>query len=83
MYLWITYVDLPWFKEEYPGKFDICQTDYSIQGIFSLLWSQTWKNNIQANERLAKVKEKWSTIQFDVFVLSFIFYILMFETIMS
>ena len=28
--------------------------------------------NIQANERLAKVKEKWSTIKFDVFVLSFL-----------
>ena len=35
------------------------------------------KYNIQANERLTKVKEKWSTIRFDIFDLSFIFYILM------
>ena len=39
------------------------------------------KYNIQANERLTKVKEKWSTIRFDIFDLSFIFYILMSQTI--
>ena len=31
----------------------------------------TWKYNIQANEELRKVKEKWSTIKLDFSVLSF------------
>ena len=30
----------------------------------------TWKYNIQANEKLRKVKEKWSTIKLDFSVLS-------------
>ena len=38
--------------------------------IFSLFWIHARKYNIQANERLTKVKEKWSTIQFYVFDLS-------------
>ena len=47
---------------------------------FPLFWSHTLKYNIQANERLTKVKEKWETIKFDVFVLSFIFFVPMFQT---
>ena len=52
----------------------LCQTDYSIHSklrIFPLLCSC----NIQANKGLTKVQEKWSTIQFDVFDLSFIFFV--------
>ena len=41
----------------------------------------TWKYHIQANKRLIKVKEKWSTITFDVSVLSFIFFFPMYQTI--
>ena len=43
------------------GLFDICQTDYSIHRklrISPLFRSHTWKYNIQAIRRLAKVKEK-------------------------
>ena len=50
---------------------DICQTDYSIHSKlrnFPLFWSNTWKYITQANKRLTKVEEKWSTIQFHVFV---------------
>ena len=32
-------------------------------------------HKIQANERLTKIKEKWSTIKFDISDLSFIFFI--------
>ena len=39
---------------------------YSLQT--PQFWSHPWKYNIQANERLTKVKEKWSTIQFDVLI---------------
>ena len=62
------------------SKVDICQTDYSIHfklRIFLLFWSHTWKCNIQASKKLTKVKEKWSSIKFDVFILSFILFILM------
>ena len=45
------------------------------------LWSHTLKCNIQANERLTKVKAKLSTIWFDIFDLSFIFFIPMSQTI--
>ena len=38
---------------------------------FPLFWSYILKHNIQANEAMTKVKEKWSTIKFDFFVLSF------------
>ena len=58
------------------GKVDICRTNYNIYsklGIFSLLWSHTWKYNIQADKRLTKVKEKWSTIRFDIFLSFFHF----------
>ena len=41
--------------------------------IFSLFWSHTWKYKIQANEILTKIKEKWSTINFDISDLSFHF----------
>ena len=41
---------------------------YKISPVF---WSNTWKYNIEAKERLAKVKEKRSTIQFDIFALAF------------
>ena len=54
------------------GKVDICQTDYNIHSklrIFCLFWSHTWKYNIQADKRLTKVKEKRSTIQFDILIL--------------
>ena len=37
--------------------------------------------NIEANERLTKIKEKWSTIKFNVFVLSFTFFVPMSQTI--
>ena len=47
---------------------------------FPLFLSHTWKYNIQARERLTKVKEKWSTIQLDVFVVSFIFFAPMSQT---
>ena len=42
---------------------------YSIQANekLTLFWSDTWKYSIQANERSTKVKEKLSTIQFDIF----------------
>ena len=39
------------------------------------------KYDIQVNERLTKIKEKWSSIKFDVVVLSFIFFIPMSQTI--
>ena len=42
---------------------------------FPLFWRHSWKYNIQVNESLTKVKEEWSTIKFDVFLLSFIFFI--------
>ena len=32
------------------------------------------KNDIQANERLTKIKEQWSNIKFGVFVFPFIFF---------
>ena len=54
--------------------FDIFQTDYSIYSrlrIFPLFLCHTWKYNIQANGRLAKVKEKSSTIQSVFFFWSF------------
>ena len=63
---------------------DKCQTDYSIPSkstIFPLLWSQKWKCNNQANHGLTKGKEKWSTIQFDVFVLSFTFFFPVSQTV--
>ena len=41
---------------------------YSLQtNNFPLFWSHARKYNIQANEKLTKVKEKWSTNKFDVF----------------
>ena len=54
--------------------FDIYQTDFVIHSklrIFPLFGSHTWKYNIQVNERLTKMKEKCSTIQFDIYDLSF------------
>ena len=48
---------------------------------FLLFWSHTWKYGIQPRERLTKIKEKWSSIQFDVFVLSLIFFVPMTQTI--
>ena len=57
---------------------DIYQTDHSIHSklrIFPLFSSHSWKCNIQTNERLTKVKAKWSPIQFDVFDLSFIHFL--------
>ena len=57
------------------GTSDICWINYSIHlklKIFPLFWSHTWKYSIQGNKRLTKVKEKWSTIQFDIFYFSFI-----------
>ena len=57
------------------GKVDTCQTDYSIsskQSIFpysNVIHGSTY--NIQANERLKRVKEKQSTTKLGVFVLSF------------
>ena len=50
---------------------------------FSLILKSysTWKYNIQANESITKIKEKWTIIQFDAFVLCFIFFIAMPQTI--
>ena len=48
---------------------------------FTVFWSHTWNYNIQANERLTKVKEKWSTIKFDVFIRSFVFFIPVTQTV--
>ena len=59
-------------------------TDYSIHSkrrIFPVLWSNAWKYNIQTKKRLTKVKEKWRTMQFDIFDLSFIFYIPVSQTV--
>ena len=54
---------------------------YSLQTKnFPLFQCHTWKYNIQANERLTRVKEKQSTIKLDVFVLSFIFFVPMYQT---
>ena len=66
------------------GKFVIRLTDYSIHfrlRVFPLIWRNTWKHNIQTNKRLTQIEEKWSTTQFYVFNLSFIFFILMSQTI--
>ena len=38
--------------------FDMCWTGYSIQSKLRLFWTYTGKYNIQANERLTKIKEK-------------------------
>ena len=52
-------------------KVDIYQADYSTTPKkFTVFWSHTWNYNIQANERLTKVKEKWLTI--DLSFISFI-----------
>ena len=60
------------------GKVDICQTDYNIHAkerIFPYSNNIHGKiYNIQANERLTRVKEKQSTTKLRVFVLSFIFF---------
>ena len=55
---------------------------YSLQTKnFPLFWSHSWKYDIQANDKLTKVKEKLSIIKFDVFVRSFIFFVPMSQTI--
>ena len=75
--VWLSVV-LMWFLAEYKEKFIICQSDDSIYSklrIFPLFWSHTWNYNIQPNRRSAKVKKKLSIIQFDVFNLSFIFFV--------
>ena len=58
-------------------KINICQTNcYLLQNRnFPLFWSHTWMYNIQANERLTKVKEKWSNNKFGIFVLYFIHFL--------
>ena len=83
-FLWVSlscFAVVPW---GICGNVWYIQTDYSIHSklrIFAWFWSHSWKYNIQANESLTKVKEKWSTIQVDLFYLSFIFFIPMFQTI--
>ena len=64
-------------------KADICQVDYSIHSKLRIFCyseiphgSTTFKQ-----KRLKEVKEEWSAIQFDVFVLYFIFFVLMSQTI--
>ena len=37
--------------------------------------SHAWKCNVQANKGLTKVNGKWSTIEFDVFAFSLIFFV--------
>ena len=54
----------------------MCQTDYSIHfklRIFFLFWSHIRNHNIQANNRLTKVKEKLSSIQLISFLSLFYF----------
>ena len=66
------------------GKADICQIDYSIHSklrIFPYPEVIHGSTTFKLTKGLKKVKEKWSTIQFDVFVLSFIFLVLMSQTI--
>ena len=58
-------------------KVDISQTDYSIHSKLRIFWSHTQKYTIKANERL----KKWSTIKFDILVLSLIFFVPMSQTI--
>ena len=56
--------------------------EYSLQTKnFTLFWSHMWNHHIQVNERLKKVKEKRSIIKFDTFILSFIFFVPMSQTI--
>ena len=56
--------------------------EYSLQTYISpFFWSHIWKYKIQPNERLTKIKEKWSTIQLHVCDLSFMFFIPMSQTI--
>ena len=68
---------------EIQGKVDICQTDDSIhskQRIFpypNVIHGSI--DNIQANERLTRVKEKQSSTKLGVFVLSFIFFVPMYQ----
>ena len=71
-------------KRNTHGNVDICQIDYSILSklrIFSIFWSHKWKYSIQVSKRLTNVTGKWSTIQFEVFVLYFIFLIPMYQKI--
>ena len=56
------------------GKADICQTDYSIHSKLRILSYSGGKYNIQANERLTKIKEIWCFC-------FFIFFVPMFQTI--
>ena len=55
------------------GTFDICQIDYGIHSKLSISASyfESYKKcNIQANRSLTNIKEKLSTVRFDVFDLS-------------
>ena len=65
---------------EIHGKVDICQTDYSIHSKKRIFpYSNGSVYNIQVNERLKRVKEKQSTTKLGVFVLSFIFFVPMYQ----
>ena len=63
----VTFDYLSWFGMVLRGIYrnvKMCFTKYSIPSklilnIFPLFWSHTQKYNIQVNERLTKVKEKW------------------------
>ena len=50
-------------------------TKHSLQIYNVSLILKSWRYKIQANERLSEIKQKWSSIQFDVSYLSFIFFI--------
>ena len=66
------------------GKLDICQIDYNIHSRLKIfLYSEVRHGNttFQDNEGFTKFKETWSTIKFDVFVLSLISFLPMSQTI--
>ena len=55
------------------GTFDICHTNQSTRSklrSFPLFWSHAWKYNVQADERLTKVKEKQQTLRIVTIVMT-------------
>ena len=66
-------------------KFAICQTDHSIHPKLRIFPHSEviHGSNTEAHQSLTKVKEKWSIIKLDVFVLSFIFFVPISQTMIS
>ena len=69
----------------YMGTFDIHKTDYGLHSklkTFPLSWSHTGSTTFKNYWKvLTKFKEKWSTVRFDIFNLSFINFIPVSQTI--